>query len=175
MTTPGLAKFGRPGGLFFEPPGGPVMGSQGIPSDPPNTWRLRAGAGYRHFRESANRQSGFVNTTASQRILEASPLSESGTGRRGDHEHLRARLSRHALASLPRADGSEAARPRRGRRAPVCGRREAGARKQNGGSRLRWILNQLWFISSGWQTRGHPFTIQEASRPAHPAYRKTEL
>jgi hypothetical protein len=43
------------------------MGSLGIPSDPANTWRLRAGTGYRHFRESANRQSGVVNTTASGR------------------------------------------------------------------------------------------------------------
>ena len=31
-------------------------------------------------------------------------------GRRGDHEHHGARLARHALAVLPRAGGSEAAR-----------------------------------------------------------------
>src|ERR1035441_5680677 len=33
------------------------------------------------------------------------------------HEHRRARLARHALSLLPRQDGSEAARPRRDRRA----------------------------------------------------------
>ena len=51
-----------------------------------------------------------------------------GRGRRGDHEHRGARLARHALALLPRADGSEAARPRRDRRAPARGRREADGR-----------------------------------------------
>jgi hypothetical protein len=39
-------------------------------------------------------------------------LAESGAGDDGDHEHRRARLSRHALALLPCADGSETARPR---------------------------------------------------------------
>ena len=34
-----------------------------------------------------------------------------GRGRRGDHEHRRARLARHALAVLSRSDGGEAARP----------------------------------------------------------------
>src|ERR1017187_6205695 len=37
----------------------------------------------------------------------------------------RACLARHALALLPRPDGSEAARPRRDCSAPGCGRREA--------------------------------------------------
>ena len=48
-----------------------------------------------------------------------------GRRRRGDHEHRRARLARHALALLPRADGGEAARPRRNRRTPARSRREA--------------------------------------------------
>jgi hypothetical protein len=55
---------------------------------------------------------------------------ESGRRRRSDHEHRRARLSRHALALLPHADGGEAAGPRRDCGAPGCGRREA-----QGGSR----------------------------------------
>jgi hypothetical protein len=53
-----------------------------------------------------------------------------GRRRRVPHEHRGARLSRHALALLPLADGSEAPSPRRDRCAPVRGRREA-----QGGSR----------------------------------------
>ena len=40
-------------------------------------------------------------------------LSESGAGDEANHEYCGARLARHALAVLPCADGSEAARPRR--------------------------------------------------------------
>ncbi|MGA3100174.1 MAG: hypothetical protein ABSF25_27285 [Bryobacteraceae bacterium] len=53
-----------------------------------------------------------------------------GRGRRSDHEHRRARLSRHALALLPRADGSEAAGPRRDRHAATRRRREAQGRSR---------------------------------------------
>src|ERR1035437_4070814 len=57
--------------------------------------------------------------------LAKAPSRRIGRGRRGDHEHRRARLSRHAVAVFPCADGSEAARPRRGCFAPERGRREA--------------------------------------------------
>ena len=57
-------------------------------------------------------------------------LCRVGRGRRGDHEHRRARLARHAIALLPRADGSEAARPRRNRHSPERRRPRA-----QGGSR----------------------------------------
>src|ERR1035441_7887216 len=44
-------------------------------------------------------------------------LSESGRWRRSDHKHRRARLARHALAQLLRADGGQAAPSTRSPRA----------------------------------------------------------
>ena len=74
MTTPGLAKLGRPGGLFppvhhlrrpapafpfvripkTSPPGGPLMDSLGILTDPANRLRLRVGTGTSTSRQPVN-------------------------------------------------------------------------------------------------------------------------
>src|ERR1039458_8177194 len=62
----------------------------------------------------------------------------TGTGDEVTIEHRRDRLARHTLALLPRADGGEAARPRRNRRTAARGRQTAN-RKTSSYSWRCWI------------------------------------
>src|ERR1019366_6550715 len=63
---------------------------------------------------------------------------ENGRGRRGDHEHRRARLARHTLALLPRADGSEAGGPSP-KSANGSARPTRGAKKPSNSGRPRIV------------------------------------
>src|ERR1035441_6525976 len=67
----------------------------------------------------------YISRSADLTVTLNTQTGQMWRGRRSDHEHRRARLSRHAFALLPRADGGEAACPRRDRHAPARSRREA--------------------------------------------------
>jgi hypothetical protein len=64
MTTPGLAKFGRPGGLSSSHPADLSWPRWGFRVIRQTHGHYAQVPGTGNFRESANRQSGFVNTTA---------------------------------------------------------------------------------------------------------------
>src|ERR1035441_8351036 len=70
-------------------------------------------------------------------------------GALADREHHWARLARYALALLPRADGSEAARPRRDRRTPARAWRTTLAHTWRQARRRRQVLGQRQVAAAG--------------------------
>ena len=77
-----------------------------------------------------------------------------GRGRRGDHEHRWTRIAGHAFAVLPRADGGQAARPRRNRRTPEGGRQEARGENRGAAAGCSGLPIDVGSVIARWQTRG---------------------